>query len=378
VTVAWVPLALGLVGCGNPQAGSAQKGTSSGGADGAAEAGSGGQSRQLLYAALNDGTVHVYDINDGHREVKSLTAATGITEARGMCASANPGALYVSYKATDGGHVAAVDLRTDQVLWYKTFLPGADRLACTPDGKKLYVPSNEHFMDDELIVVDAASGAELTRIHYAPRAHDANGNLAGGRVYAEAKSSNTIVQIDTTTDMITKKIGPFAGIVGPFTLNGAETRIYGNVFGLNGFQVGDITSGQALESVPISGETSTPGILNQHGIGLTPDEKEIWVVDGVNPVIHVFDVTASPPKETHQVQTTYPQLHWVTFTIDGRFAYPSVTPMAGAFDADVVDTSTYARVGKVGPSEQILEIDFSGGDIAAVGNQYGVGRVRGP
>jgi DNA-binding beta-propeller fold protein YncE len=368
VPVRCITAALALAGCA-----SAQRGMSPGNADAAAEAGA--PPSHLLYASLNDGTVHVYDIDDGHREVKSLRAATGVGEVRGACANASPGVLYVSYKASDGGHVVAIDLHADQVLWNKTFLPGVDRLACTPDGKKLYVPSNESFMDDELIVVDAASGAELTRIHHAPRAHDALGNLAGGRVYFEAKSSNLVAQIDTTTDTIIEKIGPFAGIVGPFTLNGAETRIYGNVFGLNGFQVGDITTGQALETVEIPGQASHPGGLNQHGIGLTPDEKEIWVVDGLNAVVHVFDATVSPPTETHQVRTTYPGLHWITFTIDGRFAYPSVTPMAGALDTDVVDTATYSRVGKVGPSEEILEIDFAGSEIVRIGSQFGVGRI---
>jgi DNA-binding beta-propeller fold protein YncE len=365
-------LALALVGCG----GGGQKAVSPGTVDAAAEGGA--PSGRLLYAAFNDGTVHVYDIDHGHAEVKSLTVATGVTEARGACANADPGGLYVAYKAPDGGHVVAVDVRSDRILWSKVFQPGADRLTCTPDGKKLYVPSNEHFMDDELFVVDTTTGAEVKSIHYAARAHDALADLAGGRVYAEAKSSNLVAQIDTATDTIVKNIGPFAGIVGPFTINGAETRIYGNVFGLNGFQVGDIAAGQALEAVPIPGQTSTAGILNQHGIALTPDEKEVWVVDAVKPVVHVFDATVTPPKETHQVQTANAQLHWITFTIDGRFAYAAVTPMAGVFDTDVLDATTYARVGKVGPSECMLEIDVTGGQITAIGNQFGVGRVAGP
>jgi DNA-binding beta-propeller fold protein YncE len=360
---------LALIGCGSSNPKAASPGT----VDAAAEAGV--PSSRLLYAAFNDGTVHVYDIDDGHREAKSFPVATGITEARGACANASPGALYVAYKAPDGGHVVAIDLRSDQVLWSRVLQPGADRLACTRDGKKLYVPSNEHFMDDELLVVDTASGAELKSIHYAARAHDALGNLAGGRVYAEAKSSNLVAQIDTTTDTVLENIGPFAGVVGPFTVNGAETRIYGNVFGLNGFQVGDVEAGHALEAVPIPGQTSTAGVLNQHGIALTPDEKEVWVVDGAKAIVHVFDVTVSPPKETHQVQTTNSQLHWITFTIDGRFAYASVTPMAGVFDADVLDATTYSRVGSVGPSECMLEIDVKGSQIVAIGDQFGVGRV---
>ena len=34
-----------------------------------------------------------------------------------------------------------------------------------------------------------------------------------------------------------------------------------------------------------------------HGIGLTPDEKEVWVCDGHNNAVHVFDNTVMPPKQ---------------------------------------------------------------------------------
>ena len=41
----------------------------------------------------------------------------------------------------------------------------------------------------------------------------------------------------------------------------------------------------------------------------------------------------------------------------------------------MIDAATYQRVGGLGPSEDLVEIDSSGGSPSAVGNQFGVGRV---
>ena len=53
-----------------------------------------------------------------------------------------------------------------------------------------------------------------------------------------------------------------------------------------------------------------------HGIGLTPDERELWVADGVDNRIHVFDATTYPPVASTTVEVRA-QPRWVTFGIDG-------------------------------------------------------------
>ena len=59
-----------------------------------------------------------------------------------------------------------------------------------------------------------------------------------------------------------------------------------------------------------------------HGIGLTPDERELWVADGVDNRLHVFDSTTYPPVAATTVEVRA-QPRWITFGIDGRYAYPS-------------------------------------------------------
>ena len=331
---------------------------------------------RYIYAAFNNGSIHVYAIDNGHQEVAAFDTVPGVSDVRGACASSPTGMFYISHQTSNGGYVVAVDLYTNTVSWNRLYRPNVDRLSCTPDGQKLYVPCNEAFTDDCVIVLDAATGDEITRVHVSPRPHDSLNSLSGDHVYIETKSSAYIDVIDTATDEVVEEIGPFAGIGGPYTINGSQTRVYGNFFGVNGFQVGDITTGGVLDTATIAGQTTgVPGQLNQHGIGLRPDEAEVWVTDGIGgqPYVHVFDVTTSPPQQIQDVMLSYANPHWITFTINGDYAYPAGPKLSGR-PTDVVDSGSYMRVGSIGPSEDLLEVDIEKGLIARVGNQYGVGR----
>lgn len=76
------------------------------------------------------------------------------------------------------------------------------------------------------------------------------------------------------------------------------------------------------------------------------------------------------------VAVSNPGPHWLTFGIDGRFAY--VAGRKGTTDpTDVIDTRTYQRVGELSPSEDLLEVDMRSTALIAVGSQFGVGRRTG-
>ena len=121
--------------------------------------------------------------------------------------------------------------------------------------------------------------------------------------------------------------------------------------------------------VPFVGTSGSTG----HGIAWSPDELEVWADDGGLPFVLIFDMTTSPPTQTHLLKVTNPP-HWVTFSIDGRFAY--VAGRKGHDDdTDVIDTTTYVLVQALSPSEDLLEVDTSNGAVVAVGNQFGVGRI---
>jgi DNA-binding beta-propeller fold protein YncE len=281
------------------------------------------------------------------------------------------------YNRDNEGRVASVDLITGQVVWDKVLhSPGVDRGNVTPDGKTLFLPTWESDASSPYeLVVDALSGAVRDRIPLPPRSHDTVVSLDGRRVFMETKSpTGTIYVASTASNQVEATISGYCcgGILAPFSVNGRGTLMVNDVVGLHGFQLADVPTGRVIATVSVSGSQGAPG----HGIAFTPDEHEVWMNDGGNPYVHVFDMTAMPPREKAMVRVSNPSPHWVTFSIDGRFAY--VSGRKGTTDpTDVVDARTYRRVGELSPSEDLLEVDIGTTAVLAVGNQFGVGRRTG-
>lgn len=146
--------------------------------------------RHLLYAAvpgirnyLEYGGIGVlvYDMDDGHRLVRRIPTfplESGVLpeNVKGIAANAATGRLYVSTIR----RVAAIDLATDKMVWNKTYEGGADRIALSPDGKILYVPSLE---GPHWHAVNAATGDVLAKIVTGSGAHNTIYGPDGTRVY---------------------------------------------------------------------------------------------------------------------------------------------------------------------------------------------------
>ena len=77
-----------------------------------------------------------------------------------------------------------------------------------------------------------------------------------------------------------------------------------------------------------------------HGIGVTPDGKEVWTCDINHELTAVFDVTTEPPKQIALIPTRgHP--YWLTFSPDGKYCYVSNT---SADMVQVVDIATHQTV----------------------------------
>ena len=316
----------------------------------------------------------IFDIDHGHRFVRRIAVATlgdaaHPQPAKGICASGATGRLYVSTTTA----IACVDLSSDKVLWQKTYPDGCDRMSITPDGKAIYEPTLE---GKYWHVIDASDGSEITRIVTDSGSHNTITSADGREVFLAGLKSPILSVADAKTNTIERTVGPFAAAIRPFTVDGRSTRCYVCVNELLGFEVGDLTSGKKLWRVPVEGFAKGPTKRHgcpSHGVGLTPDEKEVWVTDAHNSKLHVFDNTVEPPRQVASIALR-DQPGWITFSIDGRYAYPST--------GDVIDTKTRKIVcdladeeGREVQSEKLLEIDFADGKPSRAGDQFGVGRV---
>jgi len=317
----------------------------------------------------------VFDIDRGYTFVRRIPAqdvpaGTAPENVKGIAASARTGRLYV----TTFSRVMAFDLATDRKLWDRPLKGGADRLAISPDGKILYVPS---FEGPHWNVVDAETGDVRTTIVTDSGAHNTIYGPDGRRVYLAGLKSPLLAVADPATHTVVERVGPFSNVIRPFTINAAQTLCFVNVNDLLGFEVGDLKTGKMLHRVEVTGFAKGPIKRHgcpSHGIGLTPDERELWLADGANQAVHIFDARAMPPRQVASVKLR-DQPGWITFSLDGRHAYPST--------GEVIDTGTRKIVaaltdemGRSVQSEKVVEVVFDGGKIVRTGDQFGIGRRR--
>ncbi len=349
----------------------------------AAEAGERKKLRRYLYVAtpgirnyLEYGGhgLLVFDIDNEHKFVQripfdGLDGQRRPLNVKGICASAATGRLYL----TTLKHLICLDLTSRKVAWERKYDMGCDRMAITPDGKSIYLPSLEGPL---WYVVDAHSGEVIRRLVTDSGAHNTICGPSGAHAYMAGLRSTALRVVDTASYDI-RTIGPFSAAIRPFTIDGRERFCFVNVDDLLGFEVGDLAAGRMLHRVEVQGfskgRTKRHGCPS-HGIGLTPDERELWLCDAANSRMHLFDATVMPPVQLGNIKLR-DQPGWITFGIDGQYAYPST--------GDVIDVKTRKIVshltdenGQAVQSEKLLEIDWRGLHIVAVGDQFGIGGKR--
>jgi len=319
--------------------------------------------------------VLVFDIDHGYKFVKRIPTwetppGKEPENVKGIAASAKTGRLYV----TTFSRMAAFDIATGDKIWDRAYEGGCDRMALSPDGRILYVPS---FEGPRWNVVNAETGDVIAKVEPKSGSHNTIYSLDGSRVYLAGLRSPFLSVADTKTHTVVKTVGPFSKPIRPFTVNGRGTLVFVNLNELPGFEVGDLQNGKVLHRVEFEGYK--PGPLKRHGcpshgIALTPDEKELWVVDGANNCLRVFDATVMPPTQSATVRLRdFPG--WISFNIDGRQAYSSTGEIIDTGSRKIVATLT-DETGRQVQSEKLLEIVFDDGKVVRAGNQFGIGMKR--
>jgi DNA-binding beta-propeller fold protein YncE len=324
------------------------------------------------YAEYGGVGVLVFDIDDGFRFVKRIPTwnvppGQKPENVKGIAASAKTGRIYV----TTLNRMMALDAVTGKRLWDKAYEGGCDRLAISPDGNVLYVPQLE---GNVWHIVDASTGTVIATIESKSGSHNTVCSLDGTKVYLAGLKSPFLLVADTTDHKVVNTVGPFSNAIRPFTVNGTGTLCFVNVNGLLGFEVGDLRTGRKLYRVEVQGYQQ--GSVKRHacpshGIGLTPDEKELWVADGANNSVHIFDATVMPPRQTSSVKLR-DLPGWISFSMDGRFAFSSTGEIIDVTTKKIV-AALEDETGRQVQSEKMLDLAIANGRVVRAGNQFGVG-----
>ena len=315
----------------------------------------------------------VFDVDHGHRFVKRI-ATRGLhpngkpSNVKGIAVSIPLNSIYISTLES----LQRIDLSTGKIIWEKMIQGGCDRMAISPDGKTMYLPYLEGKIWN---VVDCKTGEVTKKVDGFKRSHNTLYSLSGDHVYLDDIGSPWLTIVDAKTNEITGKIGPFNNFIRPFTINGKDTKAFVTVDSLLGFEVGDTKTHKKIAHVEVEGWTTGPVRRHgnpSHGIGLTPDEKELWLCDGFNMRMHVFSA-----KAPYLQLTTIPLQDmpgWITFSLDGKYAYPSSGEVIDVKTRKILTTLKDEFNNSVG-SEKMVEVDFNNGKAIKAGDQFGIGRV---
>jgi YVTN family beta-propeller protein len=293
--------------------------------------------RQKLYvtnSAGNDVTVIDTATN------KAIATIEVGPHPHGVAAPASQDVVYVTIEGSKPGELIAIDPVTDKITRRLPVGPAPNQLAVTPDGKFAYVPASDGYWD----VVDLVNFKVQERIFTGGRPHNTLCSEDGKRMYlAPMGAPKRVTIVDVATH---KPIGeiPFSNVVRPIALSRDEKRLYAEVDGLVGLEVGDIDARKMIYRVPAElPEEQRKAASRSHGLGIRPDQKEMWECDVEHHDVHVYDLTADKPRQVATIPIGA-QIYWLTFTPDGRTCYVSAR---GASAVAAVDTETKKIVTRI-------------------------------
>ncbi len=335
------------------------------------------QTKRYLYLSTPDGAqepgrsgtgILIFDIDNGHKFVRRINIPIFKEGLRGFTGNAQTHRVYYS---TTNRRLGAFDLETEKVVWDKTLPGGCDRSSITIDGKKIYVPTGFWYSgeDSGFLVVNGENGELIKRITVGPQAHNSIVSLDGRRVYLGTRTMLTI--FDTSTDRMIRQIKDVGerGVF-PYTLDSRNRIGYVCLGNHVGFDVVNLETGKILHRV-FAGDQRIPH--RTHGAGLTPDETELWISDQEGRKLFIFDATKMPPEPKGHVELSQGGHGWVTFSLDGKYAW-SHTP-------DIFDVETKKLVatlkdenGTPVSGSKYIEVHFRDGKVVAMGNEFGLGR----
>src|SRR5947209_7525383 len=204
--------------------------------------------------------------------------------------------MFVSYGGDGGAHgsgsVLAYDLLAHRVLWAVNLSTGIDSGAVSADGRLLYMPDGELSPNGDWYVLDTANGHVTGKIS-TPGTGPHDGVLsADGRILQLGdRNYSHLLIYDTQTHKLQVRVVALVGGVRPNTINGSDTLSFTTATGFDGFQVSSIASpGAPVLYTESFGRCSGPFTTCSHGISLSPDNREVYVIDTVHKAVQVWDV----------------------------------------------------------------------------------------
>ena len=283
----------------------------------------------ILSSASDDMTVVDVATN------KIIGAVTVGALPHGIAAPKSQTVLYVATEGEDHGLTVVDPIKDKAVKRFRVFGKRPNEIDVTSDGRYIYLPAGG---DCRYEVFDTVKEKIVAKIPVTGFPHNVvvspddrfmylSAYDRGSRSAEEVRKigecttlNKKIYVVDTRTHKIAATIATEEA-PRPIAVSPDGKRLYANTDNLLGFAILDLEERKLIHRVKYEltdEELATPS--RSHGIGASPNNKEVWSTNINHGFVHVFDVTQNPPKQIAKLKTGRTPL-WLTMTPDGRTVY---------------------------------------------------------
>ena len=274
------------------------------------------------------------------------------------------------YATTDNGsgEVIAIDPFENSILWRIKAGSNLNEPHLTRDDRFLYAPD---LLAAKTMIVDVEKGEKVGEIDMvAPDSgwpmlalHNTYASYDGRYIYVTSILNKIISRIDVATRAV-DRIYRLEGQPRPAAVSKDDRKMYVQLSDLHGFIELDLESGKETARVdwPETGESGSWFELlttKCHGIGITPDGRELWAATNLEGAVYFYSLPDLKPIGRLKIGN---KPNWIAFSPDGTTGY--VTNNADG-TVSVVRVATHElantiAVGKGPKRIHLLEVPIGG------------------
>jgi DNA-binding beta-propeller fold protein YncE/uncharacterized protein YjbI with pentapeptide repeats len=274
---------------------------------------------QVWLASAYGDDIYVYEVGS-FKLLKRLTVGPN---PHGLSATADGRTVHVALEHFDDpvGELAWIDTRTFNITARMNVGPQPQEIECTPDGKWIYVPC----ADGQWHVVDGRERRVVKTIQTGGRPHNTVVSPDGKRMYLSPMGyphAVTIVDVEAGHKIIGEI--PFQDVTRPPAITSDERRFFQNIDNMLGFQVADISQRQVAKTIEhFIPEQQRGEWSRSHGLGVRPDQQEIWSCNVEHHLVHVHEMNSGNYREIASITLPGP-VYWLSFSPDSKYCFVSV------------------------------------------------------
>lgn len=248
------------------------------------------------------------------------------------------------FATVEGDHtLRTVDIATGKVIGTVQLQGKPNEIAVTPDGKYVAVPIRD---GDCVDVVDVAQ-QKVVKVLPLKEPHNALNTGSNRYLYVSSMGGDAVYVIDLDK-MNYSDVIPVGGRPRPYVIAPDGNTMYVALANLHGFVIVNMREKKVVQRVEIPSEHARLRPLKfetqdtlTHGIGLSPDGKELWVTSLLDDCMYIYDLKAK--KVIGRVPTGEGP-NWVAFSPDGKYICVSNTDTD---DVSIIDIKTRKEVARV-------------------------------